>query len=141
MRAQSIDLATQVLEAKILADFRRYVGRTGRVSRIMVEEGGRSIHRSLSRPALVKVVPTDRASVLPYSTADRITPEWNVRLVESHEEIPAWASLQVFVTTRQADGQSFLGDARIVPVTAFLTTKMALLSARSFVGAFWKGTA
>lgn len=141
MQSQSINLATEVLETKILADFRRYVGRTVRVSRIMVEEGGRSIYRSLSRPALVKVMPTARASVLHYSTADRITPEWNVRLVEIHEEIPAGASLQVFGTTRQADGQSFVGDAKIVPMTALLITKMAMLAARSFVSAFRNGIA
>lgn len=139
MQAQSINLENQVLEAKVLADFRRYVGRTVRVSRIMVEEGGRSIYRSLARPALVKVVPTERESVLQYSTADRITPEWNVRLVERHDEIPVGASLQVFGITRQANGQSFLGDAKIVPVTALLMTKLAVLSARGFVKALRNG--
>lgn len=138
MNSQTIDLATQVLETKILADFGRYLGQTVRVSRIMVEEGGRSLYRNLSRPALVEVMPTDRAKVLHYSTADRITPEWNVRLVEGHEEIPAGASLQIFGTTRQADGESFLGDAEIVPMTASLMTKMAVFSARSFVGAYRK---
>ncbi|MGF6603276.1 hypothetical protein P3T23_008030 [Paraburkholderia sp. GAS448] len=138
MNSQPIDRATQVLETKILADFRRYLGQTVRVSRIMVEEGGSSIYRTLSRPALVEVIPTDRAKVLHYSTADRITPEWNVRLVERHEEISAGASLQVFGTTRQADGDSFLGDAEIVPMTAPLMTKISMLSARSFVGAYRK---
>ncbi|PNE59627.1 hypothetical protein A8H39_00315 [Paraburkholderia fungorum] len=138
MNSQPIELATQVLETKILADFRRYLGQTVRVSRIMVEEGGRSVYRNLSRPALVEVVPTDRAKVLHYSTSDRITPEWNVRLVERHEEISSGASLQVFGTTRQMNGESFLGDAEIVPMTASLMTKMAMLSARSFVGAYRK---
>jgi hypothetical protein len=136
MNSQTIDLATQALETKVLGDFRRYLGQTVRVSRVMVEEGGRSIYRSLSRPALVEVMPTDPANVLHYSTADRITPEWKVRLVERHEEIPAGASLQIFGTTRQANGESFLGDAEIVPMTASLMTKVAVLSARSFVGVY-----
>ncbi|VVE34337.1 hypothetical protein [Pandoraea terrigena] len=126
------------LETKILADFRRYLGQTVRVSRIMVEERGYSIYRTLSRPALVKVMPTDRAKILHYSTADRITPEWNVRLVERHEEIPPGASLQVFGTTRQADSESFLGDVELVTMTASLMTKMAMRSARSFVGVYRK---
>lgn len=138
MTSQTIHVATQALETRVLSDFRRHLGQTVRVSRILVEEGGRSIHRILSRPVLVEVMPTERAKVLHYSTADRITPEWNVRLLERNEEIPVGAPLQIFGTTRQANGESFLGDAEIVPMTASWMTKMAALSARIFVGAFRK---
>ncbi|WP_321908032.1 hypothetical protein [Burkholderia cepacia] len=136
MTLQPIRRANQALEAKVLSDYRRCLGRTVRVNRIVVEEDGRSVYRTLSRPALVEVTATDADTILQYSTSDRITPQWNVRIVEIHDLVPDNARLRVFGTTRQASGESFNGDLTVVPLTAVLMAKFATIMAQCFVGTY-----
>ncbi|WP_146126403.1 hypothetical protein [Burkholderia contaminans] len=136
MSSQPIRRANQALEAKVLSDYRRCLGRTVRVNRIVVEEDGRSAYRTLSRPALVEITATDADTILQYSTSDRITPQWNVRIVEIHDLVPDNARLRVFGTTRQASGESFIGDLTDVPLTAVLMAKFATIMAQCFVGTY-----
>lgn len=136
MTSQPIHRAYQALEAKVLSDFRRCLGRTVRVNRIVVEEDGRWVYRTLSRPALVEVTATDVGTILQYSTSDRITPQWNVRIVKIHDAIPGNAVFRVFGTTRQVSGESFLGDPAVVPMTAVLMAKFATVMAQCFVGTY-----
>lgn len=128
MKSNQIELAQQALEARIVADFRRQLGRTFTVRRITVEEGGRSRCRDLNVPAMVRIVPTAQEQLLRYSLRDRITPEWRVELLGAHPEIPVNATLSVFGTSRQANGESFLGDIEDAGATVRLTARLMLAS-------------
>ncbi|PRD95508.1 hypothetical protein C6P88_06575 [Burkholderia contaminans] len=84
----------------------------------------------------MEITATDADTILQYSTSDRITPQWNVRIVEIHDLVPDNARLRVFGTTRQASGESFIGDLTDVPLTAVLMAKFATIMAQCFVGTY-----
>jgi hypothetical protein len=140
MKSNHTDPLLQALENRVFADFGRKLGQTVTVRRITVVEAGRSRYRELATPATVKIVPTGARELLKYSCRDRITPEWHAELVAPHPEIPASATLSVFGTSRQADGQSFLGDVDDASLTVRLTARLIALSFRG-LSRHWKAPA
>lgn len=98
------------LEDKAMADYNAHLGESVVVHNVIVETQGRLEYRALSSPAVVKVMPTTRESVLYFSCKDLLTPRWSVQLLESHPEISKSAVLRVHGRSYQADGHVHSGD-------------------------------
>ena len=104
-------LSPAVLEDKAMADYNAHLGESVVVHNVIVKTAlGRHDYCALSTPAVVKVLPTARESLLYFSCKDLLTPSWSVQLLESHPEIPKNAVLRVHGRSYQADGQVHPGD-------------------------------
>jgi hypothetical protein len=98
------------LAAKAMADYERLVGKTVMVSRVKFIANGRVEYVRLSSPAVVRVLKTRRSRVEYFSCKDLVVPEWTVKLMVAHPQIPKGATVMAHPRSYGGDGQTYPGD-------------------------------
>lgn len=90
--------SAHAIEQAALKDYERHLWRVVVVKAILGHRDNESVDISLERPALVRVLPTDRESVIRWMD-EWLDPVWDVELVESHPELAGLESPWVYATS------------------------------------------
>lgn len=101
---QTANTDPTVIEARVLSDYQRMLGKTVMVRSISGYRGNDSVDIRLSPPATVKIAHTEPAS-LKHWNDDRCDPYWEVVLVEPHPQLEDIRSTWISGNCYHLDGR------------------------------------
>lgn len=122
-------ISQERLAERAMADYERLLGKTVSVNRVKIIANGRVEYLRLSTPAIVRVLKTRRSRVEYFSCKDLVVPEWTVKLVVAHPEIPKGATVMAHPRSYGGDGQTYPGDV-IGPANEYQTGSAASFARR-----------